>query len=78
MKSSERWYWCHGCGAWHDSDKRQSQHFCMYVCFQEPCERNFEGTADELARFIAARKLRAEDAAEFERRVDAQIGKALQ
>lgn len=71
--NSERWRWCSGCGKWHDSSKPQLTHFLMSCSYQEPCERNFEGTAEDLQRFLLARQLRAEDAAAFERRIDERI-----
>lgn len=67
---SDRFYWCTGCGRWHDPCKGQSTHYAMYCSYQEPNERNFEGTAEELKRFLAAIQLRREDEAAFEKRVD--------
>ncbi len=76
MKRSDRWYWCDGCGKWHDRDKDQGFHHCMYCPLEEPDQRNFDGTEEELKRFVIALRLRREDARkaaeEFERRIDAE------
>lgn len=71
--NSERFYWCSGCGRWHDSAKQQVRHFAMHVSRSEPSASNFEGTAEDLQRFLMARKLRAQDAEAFESRIDAAL-----
>lgn len=73
MAESERFYWCVGCGRWEDSRKNQSTHFAMYCPFQEPTSGNFEGTDDELRRFLIARELRLEESAEFEAKITARM-----
>lgn len=73
MSKSERFYWCTGCGKWHDFTKPQASHFLMYCEWEEPCLANFEGTPEELQRFLIARDLRALDDEAFERRIDALV-----
>ena len=73
MNRSDRFYWCTGCGKWHDPDKGREIHFSMYCEWEHPSPRNFEGTADELKRFLIAMKLRREDEEQFERRVELRL-----
>lgn len=73
--NSLRFYWCTGCGQWHDPAATDSSsiHYSMYWPLTEPNERNFDGTLEDLERFITARKLKAQDGEEFERRIDAML-----
>ena len=71
--SSGRWYWCIGCGRWHDPLLPRETHFLMYWTYQPPNPQNFEGTADDLARFLAHRQLAIEDVEAMERRVDERL-----
>lgn len=67
---SDRFYWCTGCGKWHDPLKENNPHYLMYWPIQAPTMRNFEGTVEELERFIIAQRLKQQDAYDFERRID--------
>lgn len=71
--SSGRWYWCLGCGKWHDPLLLREMHYSMYFPMQEPNEKNFEGTAEDRARFAAWQALQDEDAEAMERRVDQAV-----
>lgn len=75
MMYYQRWYWCTGCGQWHDYQKRQLTHTSMWCEWSEPNEKNFDGTVDELSRFIIARRLRREDELAFEKRVEEEARK---
>ena len=68
--NSLRFYWCSGCGRWHDPLKGQAFHYLMACSLEEPNEQNFEGSPEELERFKMARAIRAKDAAAFEKRID--------
>ena len=75
----ERFYWCRsGCNTWHDVETSSGVHFSMVVDPQkEPTERNFPGTAEELARMRAWLAIRRSDAVEeratMERHIDAVL-----
>ncbi len=69
---SLRWTWCTGCGCWEKPGK--TSHHLMYCTYSEPTASNFEGTAEELARFLAARALVEEDNLLFEQRVSERMG----
>lgn len=72
--NSERFYWCRGCGKWHDPLKGNNGiHYAMDWPMEEPNERNFEGTARDLQRFQIARELRKQDAVDFETRIDGML-----
>lgn len=73
--SSGRWYWCVGCGKWHDPLKKERDgfHFLMYCDMQDPDAGNFEGTGEELARFLAYRKLKEEESDLLEVLIDKRV-----
>lgn len=72
---SDRFYWCTGCGRWHDPVNRKSNiHYAMYCPPEAPNAGNFDGTEDELRRFLVARELRRAADDEFERKITARIG----
>lgn len=75
--NSMRWSWCSGCGKWEDMAIDKYIHYSMYCALEEPNERNFQGTHEELARFIVARQLAKEDQAKandsFENRIDERM-----
>ena len=77
MKSSLSWYWCKGCAKWHSTYRDNPIHYAMYCAQQEPVEANFDGTKEELDRFIVARQIRDEDQQrlreEFEERVTRRL-----
>lgn len=73
MTTLNRWRWCTECGKWEDCSKPRSTHYAMFCSYEEPNERNFEGTAEELKRFRFARELRRIDDADFEKRIDAAL-----
>jgi hypothetical protein len=70
---SDRFYWCSGCGRWHDPLKRRDIHYLMNCPVQSPAVRNFDGTDEELKRFLIACQLNQQDAEAFEERIDRQI-----
>ena len=71
--------WCpHGCNFYHRRSDETGVHFAMVVYGPDaPNERNFPGTAEELARFTAALSVRAEerrvDDESFNSRIDAEL-----
>lgn len=67
MTDSTAWHWCEGCGRWEKPGKLR--HVAMYWKLEDPDEGNFEGTADELARFKAWRELCELDKAAREDRI---------
>jgi hypothetical protein len=73
LKSSLRFYWCTGCGKWHDPYDNQNFHYDMYWEQREPDSLNFDGTKEDLKRFQVARLLLQEDANRFEHRVTREL-----
>lgn len=67
--NSMRFYWCEGCGVWHDPFKDKTSHLAMYCPLEPPRHGNFDGTLIELERFIKGRELQRDDAEDFERRI---------
>lgn len=74
---SDRFYWCGGCGRWHDPYKGQQIHGLRLGPQTQPDPHNFDGTPEELERFKAALKLRAQDAEMAERAFEARIDQFL-
>lgn len=72
---SDRFYWCFSCGRWHDPDKPQSAHLAMYCPKEPPTPLNFDGSDDELKRFIAALKIHEQDDEWFEMRVSHEMNR---
>jgi len=75
MKISTRFYWCTGCGRWHERRGGMRAHFAMYVPMEEPSESNFDGSLEDLERFVIARQLMREDAEALEKRIDARLSR---